>query len=587
MSNIKLGNHIFDYIPDKKVAWSCFNWVTNVCEVRNKIDSKSKEKVCHQCQKKIAETINDPILENMDLHNFLTLSIEKRWEFLIKHKIRRTRIIWDYIPDKTNKFAKKRSMNRLEREDLTTWEIYFTFNKYLDYLQNKHVDNKNIWTEKDQILSLLKYEKQISEYFKYNTRNRDSSEKWLNFQITESRPENTTFAHSLDYGKISDIHLRNNQDTIFPINKIPQLTIKNKGYNKLSEQIKDYINNSKKFEEELNMPFWPNKHMLLAYIHIVEQIEWACESNNTQAKSYVQYIFNSRKDEREKKMSKIISIDNETKNTWNFEIAPHKRVSRAVEKIIIAHDGNINRSTDNCRWTIIFNTIWDLQKWMMVFIDCLREYNNTQNDNTKKVTEVYFEDKFWNLIDFWKKASWYRDWKFLIKLWDGNVVELMLQLEDMYIAKNEWFDYIYWKSMSDTINKLKLNEDDLHTINCIIDSLDPAMSKRWKTFFDESTWNYNIPHIENTQNWDRIPADLIYNIYRNLEEYNRDDDRQWRKTLPFEKTLDKRSTVEKLQLLEREIYQRGYKQHSQKIHDKINKQKYTEHNLPLKNKIIK
>jgi hypothetical protein len=58
-----------------------------------------------------------------------------------------------------------------------------------------------------------------------------------------------------------------------PINKISALTIKNKDYKTLSEQIKHYIQNPKEIESELNISFYKNKPSLLAYLYIIEQIE--------------------------------------------------------------------------------------------------------------------------------------------------------------------------------------------------------------------------------------------------------------------------------------------------------------------------
>lgn len=580
------NTNIFDNLPDKRVAWLCLNWVTNVCELRNKMTTKGTEKICHECQKNLLETINDPILGNMTLSKFFTLPTEHRWEFIIKNEIRKNRIVWKYIPDKTNKFAKARSMNGLELKDLTAGEIYFTFKKYIDFLKQQYI--KNTWLIAAQVnensrLSLIEWEKQISEYFEYNTKNRDNSEKWLNFKIITERPKNTTFQNSFNYWKISDICLINQEWISIPINKIPWFTIKNKNYNKLSEQINHYISNPKKFEKELNIPFVENEQKLIKYMHIVEQIEWACESNENQAQNYVKPAFEWWQTIREWKMKKIVKQNDDTTDPWRFEIAPQKRISRAVEKIIISHDWDISKATDNCRWTIRFNTIWDLQKWMLVFVDCLKEYNKWQKDETKQVKELYFEDKFWNLVDFSKKASGYRDGKFLIKMWDGNVIELMLQLEDMYIAKNEWFEYMYEKPMTDVIKKIKLNIQDIKKINEIIDNIDPSMSKRWKMFFNKKTKQYKIPHIQDFKNGDRIPADLIYNIYRNLEEYDRTLDKQWKKTLPFEKPIEEWSSVEKLQLLERETYQRWYKQHACKIQQRMIKNEYEKHNSGLKN----
>jgi len=567
---------IFDHLPNNRVSGYCFNWVTNVCKLRN---------LCHECKSQLHEIINDPILNKMTLNKFLTLSIEDRWEFIIKNELRRNRVIWKYIPEKTNKFAKSRNMNKLERKDLTSWEMYFIFSKYIDYLKKKYIED--IWLLESQqdnpIINILAEEKQISEYFEYNTRHRekDDRNKWFNFKIVKTRPWNTTFKDSLNYGKISDISIKDKQWLILPINKISALTIKNKDYKTLSEQIKHYIQNPKEIESELNISFYKNKPSLLAYLYIIEQIEWAIQSNSNQTKSYVKSSFEKRKEIREKKMQNIISSN----KSRNFEIAPQKSIIRAIEKIILLHNWDLDKSTDNCRWTITFQTVWDLQKWLILFVDSLKEYNYMEKNPRKKVTELYFEDKFWNLLDYPIKSSWYRDGKFLIKLWDWNVIELMLQLKDIYVAKNEWFDDINKKSMRDIINNLKFNNNEISQINNIIDKIDPQNTKRGNIFLNKDTWEYKIPYITKIEDWAKIPADFIYNIYRNFEEYDRIWDKLWINSLPLDQPIENRTIMQRLQLIEREIYEQWYKEHSYKIYERVRTKEYNLKHSNLKNNI--
>ncbi len=583
------ANRVYDSLPDKRSPWICFEWVTNNCKVRNYI--YNQEKVCHQCRLHLYGIINDPILQNMTLHKFLTLSFEDRLKFIIKHEVRKNRLVGKYKPETTNKFAKSRSLSGLKREDLSTWEIYYTFKKYTDYLKKKYIQNRWLFEaqiKQDPLLFSVESEKQVSEYIEYNTTNRSDSEKWFNFEIVKTRPENSTFKELLNYGKVSDICLIDNEWLNLPINTFSLLTIKNKNYKKLSEQIKYYINNPNVFEKDLDISFSKNRANLIAYLYIVEQIEWICKSNKKQSKDYVTSIFKWRKSKWEAKKEKILGISGEQQKNCIFEIAEQKSTERSVEKIIISHDGNILKATDNCRWTIIFKTIEDLQRWAVLFMDTLKDYNQTQKDPYKKVTEVYFEDKFWNLAGSWQKASGYRDGKFLIKLWDGNVIELMLHLEDIHIAKNEWFDYIWKKSMLDIINDLELSEKELNEINKIIDQLDPTMTNRWKSFLKQKEpCIYQIPHLNKFKHGDRIPADLIYNIYRNLQEYDRVLDKEWRQQLPLSQEIKNWPIIKKLQLLEKEIYERWYKKTLNKIHNKFKKDLEEKEKQNFKEKIFK
>jgi hypothetical protein len=319
----------------------------------------------------------------------------------------------------------------------------------------------------------------------------------------------------------------------------------------------------------------------LAYLYIIEQIEWAIQSNSNQTKSYVKSSFEKRKEIREKKMQNIISSN----KSRNFEIAPQKSIIRAIEKIILLHNWDLDKSTDNCRWTITFQTVWDLQKWLILFVDSLKEYNYMEKNPRKKVTELYFEDKFWNLLDYPIKSSWYRDGKFLIKLWDWNVIELMLQLKDIYVAKNEWFDDINKKSMRDIINNLKFNNNEISQINNIIDKIDPQNTKRGNIFLNKDTWEYKIPYITKIEDWAKIPADFIYNIYRNFEEYDRIWDKLWINSLPLDQPIENRTIMQRLQLIEREIYEQWYKEHSYKIYERVRTKEYNLKHSNLKNNI--
>lgn len=58
-------------------------------------------------------------------------------------------------------------------------------------------------------------------------------------------------------------------------------------------------------------------------------------TNYSQAVSYVESIMKSWKEDREKR---FLKIQGNQKQDGTFEIAPHKRISRAVEKLIINYD---------------------------------------------------------------------------------------------------------------------------------------------------------------------------------------------------------------------------------------------------------
>lgn len=183
---------VFDQLGNKKNPGLCSDGITNVCEVRNQIHEKSKEKICHFCKQQLTETIKNPIIDKMTLESFLTLSINDRIEFMIKHKLRRNhRIIGKYMPDKMNRFAKAREMKGLDRNQITLGEIYFTYNTYIAYLKKKYKESRGI-KGMDTLLETIEQEHQISEFFEYNTRARNKSERGINFKITKKRPSNTT-----------------------------------------------------------------------------------------------------------------------------------------------------------------------------------------------------------------------------------------------------------------------------------------------------------------------------------------------------------------------------------------------------------
>lgn len=228
-----------------------------------------------------------------------------------------------------------------------------------------------------------------------------------------------------------------------------------------------------------------------------------------------------------------------------------------------------------------FETVDDLQKGMIVFVDTLKEYNRNQKDKKKQVTEVFLSDNYDNLLETSSKASGYRDGKLVIKIGDGNVIELMLHLRNMHIAKDEGFSYIDKKSIPNIIQKLALTKEEINKINKIIDRIDHEGTKRG-TIMEISGKGNKLPHIEEIQEGEKLPADFIYNIYRNLPEY----DRRKKETLPLEKEISKWSLMEKLQLLEREIYERGYKQQLNKIYEKVMNSKHEQSDNKLKKRLL-
>gem|GEM_PF-4931325 len=219
---------------------------------------------------------------------------------------------------------------------------------------------------------------------------------------------------------------------------------------------------------------------------------------------------------------------------------------------------------------------------MITFIDTLKEYNRNQKDNQKKVTEVFLDDKYGNMLNTSFKASGYRDGKMIIKTGDGNVIELMLHLQDMNKAKNEGFVSINKKFIPEIIQKLALNKEEKDEINKIIERIDPEGTKRGTYMLNQTTKRQKLPHIEEIETSDKIPADFIYNIYRNLPEYKRGK----KEHLPMEKDISQRSLLEKLQLLEREIYERGYRLHLNRIYERVINNKHEKDDSKLKKKLL-
>lgn len=654
--------------------------IAGYCASSDSLCENKKKELCDTC-KWIHNKLLDMDFKVLSLNNFLTFSVSDAWKYFERQKLWRKSWMNNYIPDKTNIFAKKRNLNSLKVEQLKLWEIYFVFNKFLNIKKEEYKNQNNIiFTNENKENTLLDYDPHpIKDYFDYNILGKNFS-----FNIQNKRPKNTSLVESVDiqipdswlkiqikqnsynkqddssfkeiieipeltvkeqrFKKLSDqveyylknfkelidkqgkdtfLDTQNNRETIdkyhthvehienthgIPdlswlklkikqntddkegdspfkaVNRIPKLTIKEKRFKKLSDQVKYYLENFWELEDiqkkYIIIDTSDNRKIIDEYITHVEYIEHIVSSNSHQWNSYINTIFWDLKREFEKD---LINIEGkEFLEKMSFEVAPTKRDFRAVQKIIISHNWNLSKATDQCRGTKTFDNIDELQKGCVQFVRSLEKYNKKQIQDKKwnhtRISEIYFEDKFWNFFDFSKKSSGYRDGKFLIKLWDGNVFELMVQLKDMGIAKNEWFEYIAGENMKTLISKMEFTQKEKERINSIIDTLDEGGTKWGKVFLE---W---LKYFDKIQEKDKLPADFIYNIYRNLDEYDRD---AWKKkdTFPFDKNIKDWTLVQKLQFMEREVYQWGFKLHSDRLFSLWQQERHKKNDNKLKEKL--
>ncbi len=547
-------------IQDKATAIDSQNLrMVGYCSSRNSLCKKTNQWLCEAC-KEVHNKLLDVDWKNLSLKNFLSFSAEECWIYFYNQKLWKKPGLNSYTPHLSNISAKTRKLNRLSAEQLTLWEIYYVFHEYLKSLKKKHKDANNILFEDDIDKDpLLNFEfSPVKDFLEYNTK---WNKQW-NFSLVDSRPKNTTFEScGIEIPDLSKLKV-NTHNSSKSINTIPELTIKENRFEKLSDQVAYYLKNFEELVEiqrdEALKDTPENKKVMSEYLWYVKDIEALVESHNQQIDGYVQNIFSEIKNRWINDMN-IIYGEDLMKNCV-FEIAPKKRLMRAVQKIIISHNWDVSRATDTCRGTIRFESINELQKWILQLMQTLNTYNKQHNNTSPhtKITEIYFEDKFWDFLNFSKKSSGYRDGKFLIKLGDGNVIELMIHLNDMALAKNKGFEEVNGKNMQGLIEELNFSQEEIDLINSIIDVLDSKQTKRGKVF-----WK-TLSHFDAIKPGDKLPADFIYNIYRNLDEYDRNGWKKW-DVHPFEQDLKNWDVLTKLQFLEREIYQWWYKLHSDKM----------------------
>lgn len=567
-------NHedFYQFIPEKEVPWIC-EWKSEICESLLKIENN-----CNKCKEKLRDLLssNKENVHVLALSNYLKLSFEEKLEFIITRKIRRKNFIGKYIPDQSNAMAKPRSLknNKIWFEDLTLWEIFFTIKRLETIIKENH-ERYFQWV--DNLSESMNNEKYLSTYIRYNTSKKDY---WFDINY-ENRPKNEAFSKSIKVKKISTMKLTNKKWEEISVNQIPALCINSNRYDSLQDKLNDYISNPDNLKKDTNWEFEldeSNKKILSKYIKEVEKIHWVIESNNYQANTYVKNIFQSWKKERDWNNFKDIK--------WDFQIAPTKRFARTMEKAIINSDWDLERLTDLCRWIIIFENISDLSSWCIKILDILKKHNKKPwiKNSIKEIKEVLFADKFWDLYQKAEKPSWYRDWKFLIKLWDWNVIELMLQIKEIKKAKDEWFDSANWISMNQIVKKLKFSKTEIKKINEIISTINPDWTTRWEQFKSKNNWTYTLPDFSNLSESVKFPADFIFNIYRNLPKTD-PKKISTQKNLQGPKKIESLTLIEKLHLLETEIYKYWYKLAMDKTYKKVKKRTHNKNDNNLREKL--
>lgn len=514
---------------DWKHPGYCLNHRTNICE-------KRKDWVCSKCTEDIFDILKMHH-SKISLENWCKLNQRQQFEYFFHNQLWRKNWYKNYSPRLRNILSSDQNLSKLKYNDLELWHIYEVFEKFISDMIQRYKTEHDLWAMEDN--SFLKdfYKSDsVSDFVHYNILDRNFSFRILDEDI----PKNTLFSNyqediKLLMGsngenspKISDIMISINNQNI-PINSIPEYYIKTKWYNSLSEQIEDIIDKSKEWKDEIDET---NLKSIEEYLKVIQHIEGLTKSSKYLADNHTINILNKRK---------------EKMNKWwlrkeDITIATNKNPNRATEKIIKDYDWDLEKLRDVSRASMVFDTPLDLVSWAIEFVEMLDKYNKSELDENKKVTDIKFISKFWYPRTISKKNSGYRDAKFLIKLWNENVIEIQLHIRDILISKYQWVKKIRNKHLLEIVSALKFTTTEYEQINEIIDSIDRDRSEKPKPkYFDKLEYQ------------DILSSDQIYSIYRLLNTYDRNNNKK------TTRNLSERSLLEKLQYLEKEINNEWYR----------------------------
>jgi len=215
-----------------------------------------------------------------------------------------------------------------------------------------------------------------------------------------------------------------------------------------------------------------------------------------------------------------------------IHIWPNKSEQRALEKVVWWYDWNLSQLTDLTRMSIDYDRPKDCFDGVAKFVQFAQK-----NDQIKQISMV---DNTGNIVQKANKWTWYRDIKLLVKLENGNTIEVQFQYKQMSKMKKEWIprndEYLKDKIKK---YKIKFRKDEIPKILELFEKeskkyphpkLPDAKTfkemflqdEEAKTEFD-SIIKKNPKYIEIflEQN-QKISTDWFYHISRNIEKSSYD-----------------------------------------------------------------
>ena len=488
-----------------KHPWYCLNHRTNLC-------NKRKDWICKECKNEISEVLKTHH-SKMSLDKRSKLNQREQFEYFFHNQLRRKNWYKNYSPRLRNILSSAKNLSKLECRELELGQIYEVFEKFIEDMIKRYKFEHNLWVmEDDDFLKSFYKSDSVSDFVHYNILDRnfsfnilgESEVKNTSFKIYEKMQKTTDIENTEKHEEtppISELKITIN-DNIIPVNSIEAFYIKNKEYETLSDQIENLLEKVKN-----DIPIWnykipateENIKAIKKYLKRAKYIEWICKSEKYLADSYIEGI-----------LIKLLNNITKLGNKWTMKIASNKNPQRATEKIIKDYDWDLSKLRDISRASMLFDTPLDLVTGAVEFVETLEKYNQSEQNPQKKITDISFISKFWYPRTSSQKNSWYRDAKFLLKIWDWNIIEIQFHIKSLLKAKYQWISKARNKTLVDIIKMLNFTPEEYEKINNLIDSIDWKSSGKIKPEYFDNVWEHHT-----------LSSDQVYSIYRLLNDYDR------------------------------------------------------------------